>query len=105
MPVALIGRLAVDERARGRHLGEALILDALQRAVAAAEIIACLGGIVDAKDAAAEGFYAHYDFVTVDDSSWPRRMFLPLEVARVAFDGIVVSGRRFQRAVFLPRPA
>ena len=46
-----------------------------------------LGVIVDAKDETAESFYALYEFVTVDDSSWPRRMFLPLEVARVAFDG------------------
>jgi GNAT superfamily N-acetyltransferase len=35
MPVALIGRLAVDDRARGRRLGEALLVDALQRVVAA----------------------------------------------------------------------
>jgi predicted N-acetyltransferase YhbS len=38
MPVALIGRLAVDERARGRRLGEALLIDAFERVVAAAEL-------------------------------------------------------------------
>jgi hypothetical protein len=26
-----------------------------------------------------------YDFVTVDDTSWPRRMLLPLHIARSAF--------------------
>jgi len=57
MPVALIGRLAVDERARGRRLGESLLIDALERVVAAAEILACLGVIVDAKDEGAERFY------------------------------------------------
>lgn len=87
MPVALIGRLAVDERARGRRLGEALLLDALARVVEASRLVACLGVIVDAKDAAAEGFYAKYDFATVDDASWPRRMFLPMQVARAAFEG------------------
>lgn len=86
MPVALIGRLAVDERARGRRLGETLLLDALTRAVEASQLIACLSVIVDAKDAAAEGFYAKYDFVTVDDASWPRRMFLPMHIARAAFE-------------------
>jgi GNAT superfamily N-acetyltransferase len=86
MPAALIGRLAVDERARGRRVGEALLLDALMRAVAASKMIACLGVIVDAKDEAAESFYARYDFVTVDDVSWPKRMFLPMDVARSAFD-------------------
>ncbi len=86
MPVALIGRLAVDERARGRRLGEALVLDALARVVEVSRLIACLGVIVDAKDAAAEGFYAKYDFTTVDDTSWPRRMFLPMQIARGAFE-------------------
>lgn len=85
MPVALIGRLAVDQRARGRRLGEALLLDALLRVISAAEIIGCLGVIVDAKDENAERFYEKYDFVTVDASSWPRRLFLPIDVARAAF--------------------
>jgi GNAT superfamily N-acetyltransferase len=86
MPVALIGRLAVDERARGRRYGEALLLDALDRTVQASRIIACLGIVVDAKDAPAEAFYAKYDFVVVDSTSWPRRMFLPMHVARAAID-------------------
>ena len=66
MPVALIGRLAVDERARGRRLGERLLLDALARIVDAAQLVACLGVIVDAKDSAAESFYSHYDFVSLN---------------------------------------
>lgn len=41
--------------------------------------------IVDAKDEDAERFYEKYDFVTVDASSWPHRMFLPIDVARAAF--------------------
>ena len=53
MPVARIGRLAVDERARGRRLGESLLIDALHRVVVAAETIGCLGILVDAKDEAA----------------------------------------------------
>jgi GNAT superfamily N-acetyltransferase len=85
MPAALIGRLAVDERARGRRLGERLLVDALYRVVSASEIIGCLGIIVDAKDEDAERFYAKYDFLTVDATRWPHRMFLPLEVARTAF--------------------
>ena len=85
MPVALIGRLAVDERARGRRLGEALLVDGLQRVVAAAALIACLGVIVDAKDEDAVRFYEKYGFVTVHAASWPRRMFLPVEVVRDAF--------------------
>lgn len=44
----------------------------------------CIGIIVDAKDDDAERFYAKYDFVTVTDDRWPRRMFLPLETAKTA---------------------
>lgn len=85
LPCALIGRLAVDEHAQGRRLGEKLLLDALQRVVDAANMLGCIGVIVDAKDEGAEQFYAKYDFVTVDDASWPRRMLLPIDVARAVF--------------------
>lgn len=84
MPVALIGRLAVDSRERGQRLGEALLIDALRRIVDAASVVGCVGIIVDAKDEDAERFYAKYDFVTVTDDRWPRRMFLALETAKTA---------------------
>lgn len=86
MPVALIGRLAVDERARGRRLGEKLLIDALDRVLDAATIVGCTGIIVDAKDEGAERFYAKYDFVTLVEEGWPRRMFLPIDTARAAFE-------------------
>lgn len=84
MPVALIGRLAVDRRAQGRGLGSQLLIDALRRVVDAANIVGCTGIIVDAKDADAERFYASYDFTTVTAGEWPRRMFLPIGTARAA---------------------
>lgn len=84
LPVALIGRLAVDERARGRRLGELLVVDALGRVVAAAESVACVGIVVDAKDEGAERFYQKYDFATVDVTSWSHRLFLPIATARAA---------------------
>jgi ribosomal protein S18 acetylase RimI-like enzyme len=88
MPVALIGRLAVDTRARARRLGEKLLMDALHRVVDAAALVACIGIIVDAKNQPAADFYDRYDFATVtEDEEWPRRMFLPIEVARLAFAG------------------
>lgn len=85
MPVALIGRLAVDTRAQGMRLGEALLIDALRRVVDAAGLVGCTGVIVDAKDHAAERFYTKYDFATIAAETWPRRMFLPLATARSAF--------------------
>ena len=85
MPVALIGRLAIDARAQGRRLGERLLVDALRRIVDAANVVGCLGGIVDAKDEGAERFYVKYDFVTLSAEAWPHRMFLPITTARAAF--------------------
>lgn len=84
MPVALIGRLAVDDRERGQRVGESLLIDALRRIVDAASVVGCIGIIVDAKDEDAERFYTKYDFVTVTDDRWPRRMFLALETAKTA---------------------
>jgi predicted GNAT family N-acyltransferase len=85
MPVALIGRLAIDRRAQGRRLGEKLLMDALRRVIDAAAIVGCTGIIVDAKDLDAERFYEKYDFVTVSADVWPHRMFLPIATARAAF--------------------
>jgi hypothetical protein len=73
------------------RLGELLLIDALQRVVDAAEIIGCLGVIVDAKDEAAEAFYEKYDFVTVDAASWPRRTS---RLTRRALRGATTSSRR-----------
>lgn len=87
LPVALIGRLAVDERARGRGYGEALLVDALTRVVGASESVGCVGVIVDAKDDGAERFYARYGFVTVEAETWPRRMLLALATAKAASAG------------------
>jgi len=85
MPVALIGRLAVDRRAQGRRIGEKLLLDALLRVVDASALLGCTGVIVDAKDENAERFYVKYDFVTVTVDAWPHRLFLPIGTARAAF--------------------
>ncbi len=86
MPVALIGRLAVDERARGRRFGEKLLVDALHRVVNASDLLGCLGIVVDAKDEAAERFYAGYDLVPLQAEGWPRRMFLAIATAKSALE-------------------
>jgi GNAT superfamily N-acetyltransferase len=84
LPVARIGRLAVDRRAQGLRLGEALLVDALRRIVDAANLVGCLGVIVDAKDEDAARFEAKYDFATLTGEGWPRRMFLAMGTARAA---------------------
>ena len=60
--VILLGRLAVDQRARGTGLGKALLLDALLRTAQAADIIGARALLVHAIDDEARRFYLHFNF-------------------------------------------
>ena len=78
-PACLVGRLAVDQRFRGRGLGSQLIVDAIARAMRAEPAIFAL--IVDAKDEVALGFYEHLGFHRF--ASRPMTLYLPIaEAAR-----------------------
>jgi ribosomal protein S18 acetylase RimI-like enzyme len=74
VPAALIGRLAVDVRHRGLRLGEALLLDAVDRVIDADPAVFAL--VVDAKDEAAASFYMRYEFVRL--STKQMSFFLPV---------------------------
>jgi GNAT superfamily N-acetyltransferase len=74
VPVARLGRLAVDQAYRGRKLGSALLWDTVQRALRSA--IAVYALVVDAKDDQVEGFYLHHGFVSFGGSA--RQLVLPL---------------------------
>lgn len=87
VPVVVIGRLAVDKRARGNRCGERLLVDAQARAIKIAGQAGSVGIVVDAKDSAAVGLYAHYGFEVLEHSeqrTWPKRMFLPMDTVRAA---------------------
>jgi len=60
IPAVLLGRLAVAKAHQGRHLGAALVADALLRA-SHSDIAAHLM-VVDAKDEKAARFYEHLEF-------------------------------------------
>jgi predicted GNAT family N-acyltransferase len=74
VPVARLGRLAVDQAFRGRKLGGALLWDAIARSLRSE--IAVFALIVDAKDDQAESFYLHHGFLPF--GSRPRQLMLPL---------------------------
>lgn len=74
VPVVRLGRLAVDDRYKGRGLGAAMLADALGRAARAE--IAAFALMVDAKDETAAGFYQHHGFMALPSD--PRILFLPL---------------------------
>jgi GNAT superfamily N-acetyltransferase len=58
VPVARLGRLAVDRNFQGHQLGGALLADAAMRAQRSEVAVFAL--VVDAKDEAAEAFYLHH---------------------------------------------
>lgn len=62
VPVALIGRLAVDNEFQGKGLGAILLADACRKVVHASTSLAVAGIVVDAKDDAASNFYRHFGF-------------------------------------------
>ncbi|UHD17472.1 GNAT family N-acetyltransferase [Thiocapsa bogorovii] len=78
VPAVRMGRLAVDLVFRGRGLGAALLVDALDRA--ARSEIAAFSLVVDAKDESAVAFYRHHGFIALPDS--PLTLFLPLATLR-----------------------
>ena len=67
VPVALIGRLAVDVTARRRRLGETLLIHALRSAQRAARIVGIYAVVVNALDQAAKNFYLKYGFKELSD--------------------------------------
>lgn len=64
IPIVLIARLAVDRNEHGSGLGAALLKDAFQRAVNAAEAIAGRAIVVHAIDDEAIRFYERFDFTS-----------------------------------------
>lgn len=62
VPVMLLARLAVDNGAKRKGLGVALLHDALARTLQAADIADIRAVIVHAKDNEARRFYEHFNF-------------------------------------------
>jgi ribosomal protein S18 acetylase RimI-like enzyme len=74
VPVARLGRLAIDEAFRGRNLGAAMLWDAIERA-ARSEVVV-YGLVVDAKDDQAVAFCEHHGFAVL--SADTRQLVLPV---------------------------
>lgn len=77
VPVALVGRLAVDNEARGQRLGETLLIHALRSAQRAAKIVGIYAVVVDAFDELAKNFYLKYGFKELADDRL--HLYLPLK--------------------------
>ena len=79
IPVAVLGRLAVDQRWQGKGLGAALLQDAALRAAQAAAILGVRGLLVHAISEEAKGFYEHYGFAASPNN--PMTLVLSLKAS------------------------
>lgn len=75
VPVALIGRMAVDADSQGKGLGSILLADACRKVAYASTVLAVAGIVVDAKDEAAAAFYRHFGFLPLPGQA--NRLLLP----------------------------
>ncbi len=81
VPVARLGRLAIDVDFQGQRLGGAMLWDAVMRALRSEVAVFAL--VVDAKDDHAEAFYRYHGFASL--GSLPQQLILPL--TNLAFKG------------------
>ncbi len=77
LPGVLLGRLAVDEKYKGRGLGGLLLIDALKRTLAVGKQVAIVAVVVHAKDDKAISYYKHYGFLALSENNF--KLFLPLK--------------------------
>ena len=80
VPTILLGRLAVDNNAKGRKLGEFLLLHAMWRAEQASQAIGAVALEVDVLDEDALSFYQRYGFQVLKDN--PMHLYLPFDTIR-----------------------
>lgn len=84
IPVAIIGRLAVDKTSAGKGLGADLLADALQRIAMASQSIGIAAVLVQAKDEKAKQFYLkHAEFIEFPADS--RILYLPVDTLLKSF--------------------
>lgn len=62
IPVMVLGRLAVDRRAQGIHLGSALLKDAVNRAITVSQNAGVRALLVHALNERAKQFYEYFGF-------------------------------------------
>lgn len=84
VPVALLGRLAIDKSFQGQGFGAVLIADALQRIALASQVMAVYAVIVDALHESAAAFYRQLGFIPLP--SQPLKLFLPMDTVTKLVD-------------------
>jgi predicted GNAT family N-acyltransferase len=76
LPATLLGRLAVDEKSKGQHFGELLLVDALRRSYEATKQVASVAVVAEALDENAVNFYRRYGFQPFRDDTM--KLYYPM---------------------------
>ncbi len=84
VPLAILGRLAVDHSWQGKGLGVALLQDAALRTAQAASIVGIRGLLVHALSTEAKAFYEHHGFVA--SPTQPMTLILSLKPKVVMYN-------------------
>ena len=82
IPMAVLGRLAIDSGWQGKGIGVALLQDAVLRTVQAAEILGIRGLLVHAISEQAKAFYEHHGFAPSPSS--PMTLLLSIKDMRAS---------------------
>jgi len=82
IPAMRIGKLAIDLKFQGRHIGAKLLKDALLKAVNISSQVALHFIVVDAIDENAKAFYLKYGFTDFEEN--PLTLVISLETVKAA---------------------
>jgi ribosomal protein S18 acetylase RimI-like enzyme len=82
IPIARIGRLAVDKNYKGQGIGGFLLHDALTNVLNIADKMGVFSVVVDAKNDDAKSFYKKYGFTELQESKLT--LFLPISTIKSA---------------------
>ena len=77
LPATLLGRLAVDNRQKGKRFGELMLVDALRKSLDVSTQVASLAAIAEALDEEALNFYIKYGFQQFKQD--PMKLYLPMK--------------------------
>ncbi len=86
VPVVLLGRLAVDARHQGQHLGRSLLFDAMTRVLQAGDLIGIRALLVHAIDNDVRDWYTQFGFET--SPTHPLHLILTIKDLRATIEGL-----------------
>jgi len=80
VPAILLGRLAIDAGYQGKHLGAAVLFDALEKSLEYSENIGSMAIVVDAINDHAIAFYEKHGFISLEDCK--NNLYLPMATVK-----------------------